>query len=117
MGDKNKESNIDNEFTDINKESKSKPYIIVGILYLLVIILSILLIIGLKHQKDTINNSIDNTKTNDNVNQEQSNNNIDNNINNSNSDNINNTRQHTNSNQNGNTSIFGDDTSIIDYLE
>lgn len=51
---------IDTEFTDIEKESKYKNYIIVGILYLIVVILSIFLIIGIKNQKDTVKENINN---------------------------------------------------------
>lgn len=49
---------VDNDFVDINKKSKYNIYIIVCILYLFVIILSILLIIGIKNQKDVIKNNI-----------------------------------------------------------
>ena len=35
-----KDNNIDTEFADIDKENKYKDYIIVGILYIVVIILS-----------------------------------------------------------------------------
>ena len=51
---------IDTEFIDINKESKYKNYVIVGILYLIVIILSIFLIIGLKNQKEIVEENIPN---------------------------------------------------------
>ena len=47
----------DKEFLEINKESKSKTYIIVIGLYILVIIFTILLIFGLKYQKDTVLNN------------------------------------------------------------
>lgn len=49
---------IDAEFTDINKESKYKVYVIVAILYVIVIILSILLVIGIKNQKDIVENNV-----------------------------------------------------------
>lgn len=55
---KNENNNIDKEFTDIDKEKINKTYIIVGFLYLLVIILSIFLILGIKNQKDTVKDNI-----------------------------------------------------------
>lgn len=51
---------IDSDFADIDKDSMKKIYIIVGILYLVVVILSVLLVIGIKNQKDTIKDKIDN---------------------------------------------------------
>ena len=51
---------IDKDFSDIDEKNKYKDYIIVGILYILVIILSILFIIGIKNQKDVIKNNIKN---------------------------------------------------------
>lgn len=45
---------VDTEFADINKESKKKIYTIVGILYIIVIILSILLFVGIKNQKEVV---------------------------------------------------------------
>ena len=51
---------IDSEFLNIDKDVMKKNYIIVGILYFIVVILSILLIIGIKNQKDTIKDKIDN---------------------------------------------------------
>lgn len=53
-----KDNTLDTEFVDINKESKYKDYIIVGILYVAVIILSIFLILGIKNQKDIVKNNI-----------------------------------------------------------
>jgi len=53
---------IDTEFTDIEKESKYKNYIIVIILYIIVIMLSILLIYGIKNQKDELKDNINNEK-------------------------------------------------------
>ena len=61
MKDKNKD--IEQEFLDINKENKYKNYIIVGILYIIVIILSVFLVIGLKNKKDEIKNNINNNPT------------------------------------------------------
>lgn len=54
-----KDINTDSEFTDINKENPYKNYIIVGILYIIVIILSILLIIGIRNQRQMVENNID----------------------------------------------------------
>ena len=54
----NKNSNIDNDFVDIAKENNNTIYIIVGILYFIVIILSIFLIIGVKNQKDVVEDNI-----------------------------------------------------------
>ena len=53
---------IDEDFEDIDKDKMKKNYIIVGILYLLVIILSVLLILGIKNQKDTVKDKIDDNK-------------------------------------------------------
>ena len=53
---------IDSEFVDIDKDTMKKNYIIIGILYLVVIILSILLVIGIKNQKDTVKDKINNDK-------------------------------------------------------
>lgn len=58
MDEKNIE--IDKDFSDIDEKNKYKDYIIVGVLYILVIILSILFIIGIKNQKDVIKNNIKN---------------------------------------------------------
>lgn len=59
---------IDSDFADINKEEMKKNYIIIGILYFVVIILSILLVLGIKNQKDTVKDKIDSDKeTNDKV--------------------------------------------------
>lgn len=59
---------IDSDFVDINKEEMKKNYIIIGILYFVVIILSILLVLGIKNQKDTVKDKIDSDKeTNDKV--------------------------------------------------
>lgn len=55
---------VDEDFADIDKETIKKNYIIVGILYFVVVILSILLVIGIKNQKDTIKDKIDNNKEN-----------------------------------------------------
>ena len=64
---------IDSDFADINKEEMKKNYIIIGILYFVVIILSILLVIGIKNQKDTVKDKIDNDKeVNDKVEEENS---------------------------------------------
>ena len=52
---------INNEFTDIEKESKYKNYIIVIILYIIVVTLTILLIFGIKNQKKEIKNNINNS--------------------------------------------------------
>lgn len=49
---------IDNDFSEVNEDSKYKPYIIVIILYIIIIILAILLIFGLKNQKEVVNNNI-----------------------------------------------------------
>lgn len=57
------ENNIDTEFTDIEKLNKHKKYVIVGILYIIVIILSIFLVIGIKNQKDTVKNNIEKETT------------------------------------------------------
>ena len=54
--------NVDKEFTDIDKENNNKNYIIVGILYVIVIILSIFLILGIKNQKDIVKDNINNEK-------------------------------------------------------
>ena len=59
---------IDNEFLEIEKESKYKNYIIVVILYVIVIILTILLVLGIKNQKDVVENNM-NTDINDVLNQ------------------------------------------------
>lgn len=50
---------VDTDFTDINKEKNYKSYIIVGILYVIAIILFILLIFGLKNQKNIVGNNFD----------------------------------------------------------
>ena len=52
--------NIDTEFTDIAKENLNKNYITVGILYVIVIILTIFLILGIKNQKDIVTDNISN---------------------------------------------------------
>ena len=52
------EDDIDEEFLDIDKEEMKKNYIIISILYVIVIILSVLLILGLKNQKDIVKNNI-----------------------------------------------------------
>lgn len=63
---------IDSDFADINKEEMKKNYIIIGILYFVVIILSILLVIGIKNQKDTVKDKIDSDKeVNDKVEEEK----------------------------------------------
>lgn len=51
---------IDEDFMDIDKESMKKNYIIIAILYLFVLILSILLFLGIKNQKATVKDKIDN---------------------------------------------------------
>lgn len=53
---------IDADFIDIDKDEMKKKYIIIGILYFIVIILSIFLVIGIKNQKDTVKDKIDNDK-------------------------------------------------------
>ena len=58
VGDSMKKD-IDTEFTDIDKESKYKDYIIVGILYFVVAILFVFLILGIKNQKDVVKNDIE----------------------------------------------------------
>ena len=50
---------IDNDFSDVNEDSKYKPYIISTILYIIVIIMVIILIFGLKNQKEIINENIE----------------------------------------------------------
>lgn len=50
--------NIDNDFVDVVEDSKHKPYVIVIMLYIVVIILVIFLILGLKNQKEIVNNNI-----------------------------------------------------------
>lgn len=62
-----KDNNVDQEFLNIDKENKYKDYIIAGILYIIVIILSVFFIIGVKNQKDEIESSINNN-LNDNAN-------------------------------------------------
>ena len=54
--------NIDKEFTDIDKGIENKNYIIVIILYVIVAILSVFLILGIKNQKDTVKDNINNEK-------------------------------------------------------
>ena len=146
MDNKNIENNIDNEFTDINKESKTKPYVIVIVLYIIVIILTILLIFGLKHQKDTVDNAINETnKIPENNELDRPNNNENNIIDDDNIQNIpeeipnidevqgnsgnnntpvnpdeniidNNIDSGVNNNSNNNNSILGDESSILDML-
>ena len=53
-------NNIDTEFTDIAKENFNKNYIVVAILYVIVFILTIFLILGIKNQRDVIENNINN---------------------------------------------------------
>ena len=63
---------IDSDFSDINKEEMKKNYIIIAILYFVVIILSILLVLGIKNQKDTVKDKIDSNKeVNDKLEQEK----------------------------------------------
>ena len=50
--------NIDKEFTDIDKGIENKNYIIVIILYVIVAVLSVFLILGIKNQKDTVKDNI-----------------------------------------------------------
>ena len=50
--------NVDNDFLDVTEDSKYKPYIIVTSLYIIVIILVILLIFGLKNQKEIVTDNI-----------------------------------------------------------
>ena len=146
MDNKSIENNIDNEFTDINKESKSKPYVVVIILYIIVIILTILLIFGLKHQKDTVDNAINETnKIPENNEIDDSNKNENNIIDDNNIQNIpedipnidevpgnsgnsnipvnpeeniidNNIDSGVNNNNNNNNSMLGDESSILDML-
>ena len=54
------ENKVDNEFADINKDNAIKSYIIVGILYILVLILTIFLILGIQNQKEVIDNNYNN---------------------------------------------------------
>lgn len=61
----NETKNMTDDFKDINQKNKYKDYIIVGILYLIVIVLIILFVIGIKHQKDTI---LDNSDMNESIN-------------------------------------------------
>ncbi|MBQ2946746.1 MAG: hypothetical protein IJE04_02730 [Bacilli bacterium] len=63
---------IDSDFSDINKEEMKKNYIIIAILYFVVIILFILLVLGIKNQKDTVKDKIDSNKeVNDKLEQEK----------------------------------------------
>lgn len=55
---KEKNEEVLEDFKDIQSKSKNKDYIIVAILYLLVIVLSIFFVIGLKNQKDTVKDNI-----------------------------------------------------------
>lgn len=55
---KNENKNIDTEFIDIVKENNNKSYIIVGILYVAIIILSVFLVLGIKNQKDVIKDNL-----------------------------------------------------------
>lgn len=62
---------IDPDFSDIDKKTMKNNYIIVGILYFVVIVFSILLVIGIKNQKDTVKEKIDSDKEiNDNIEKE-----------------------------------------------
>ena len=54
MNNKNEE----NEFLDIDRKHGKNYMIVVGILYLLVIILTIFLVIGIKKQKDVVKSSL-----------------------------------------------------------
>ena len=47
------------EFKEDKKENKTRNYVIVGILYAIVIILSVILYLGLKHQKQVVKNNLD----------------------------------------------------------
>lgn len=49
---------MSNEF--VEKENNKKSYIIVIILYAIVIILTILFILGIKNQKDVVENNLNN---------------------------------------------------------
>ncbi len=51
------------EFKEEKKENKNRSYVIVGILYIVVIILSVFLYLGIKQQKQVVKNNLD--KTND----------------------------------------------------
>lgn len=52
------------EFKEEKKENKNKSYVIVGVLYAIVIILSVFLYLGLKHQKQVIKDNLDKTEVN-----------------------------------------------------
>lgn len=54
---------IDEDFKDLKENENKKMYTIVGILYFIVIVLVIFLVIGVKHQKDTVENNINNKKS------------------------------------------------------
>ena len=64
---------IDTEFTEINEENKNKTYIIVGILYGVIFILSIILVMGLKNQKDVVEDNINRQPQVENKNEENNN--------------------------------------------
>lgn len=68
MNNEINEMEMSNEFVEINKESKYKTYAIVIILYILVIILTVFLVIGLKNQKEVVINQNNNIGLNNNIN-------------------------------------------------
>ncbi len=55
------------EFKEEKKENKNKSYVIVGVLYAIVIILSVFLYLSLKHQKQVIKDNLDKTKINESI--------------------------------------------------
>lgn len=55
------------EFKEEKKESKNKSYVIVGVLYAIVIILSVFLYLGLKHQKQVVKDNLDKKEINDSI--------------------------------------------------
>ena len=61
------DSTMSDEFKDIYKKNKYKDYIIIGILYVIVIVLAVLLVLGIKNQKKTVEDSINKTMTNNNL--------------------------------------------------
>lgn len=67
-----KQQKIDSDFIDIDKDAMKKNYVIVAILYFIVIILFILLVFGIKNQKDIVKDKINNDKEiNNNFNSEK----------------------------------------------
>lgn len=116
MKNNNENTDMSNDFIDI-EQKRNNDYIIVIVLYIIVIILFILLIFSLKHQKSIIVDNNLNNANNQNVfsNNNQNFKDIEDLITDTNEEKIDgNIKEEIPSND---SSIFREDSSILDYLE